>query len=39
MADERTPILSVQDLSVNYGAIQALRGISLDVFQIGRAHV
>ena len=32
MADERTPILSVQDLSVNYGAIQALRGISLDVF-------
>ena len=30
MAD--APILSVQNLVVNYGAIQALKGVSLDVF-------
>lgn len=32
MAEERKPILSVQDLVVNYGAIQALKGASLDVY-------
>ena len=30
--EERTPILSVKDLVVNYGAIQALKGASLDVY-------
>ncbi|MCD8162975.1 MAG: ABC transporter ATP-binding protein [Synergistaceae bacterium] len=30
--EERTPILSVNDLVVNYGAIQALKGASLDVY-------
>ena len=30
--EERTPILSVRDLVVNYGAIQALKGASLDVY-------
>lgn len=30
--EERKPILSVQDLVVNYGAIQALKGASLDVY-------
>ena len=29
---EREPILSVKDLVVNYGAIQALKGASLDVY-------
>ena len=30
--EERTPILSVRDLVVTYGAIQALKGASLDVY-------
>ncbi|MCD7951603.1 MAG: ABC transporter ATP-binding protein [Synergistaceae bacterium] len=30
--EERTTILSVKDLVVNYGAIQALKGASLDVY-------
>ncbi|MCC8057707.1 ABC transporter ATP-binding protein [Cloacibacillus sp.] len=30
--EERTHILSVKDLVVNYGAIQALKGASLDVY-------
>jgi branched-chain amino acid transport system ATP-binding protein len=30
--EERQPILSVRDLSVNYGAIQALKGVNLDVY-------
>ena len=30
--EERNPILSVRDLVVNYGAIQALKGASLDVY-------
>ncbi|MEG1641623.1 MAG: ABC transporter ATP-binding protein [Synergistaceae bacterium] len=29
---ENNPILSVRDLNVNYGAIEALKGISLDVY-------
>jgi branched-chain amino acid transport system ATP-binding protein len=32
MTDTRQPILSVRDLRVNYGAIQALRGVSLDAY-------
>ena len=31
MTDERTPLLEVTDLKVNYGAIAALRGVSLKV--------
>ncbi|WP_352402607.1 ABC transporter ATP-binding protein [Synergistes jonesii] len=31
--EEKTPILSVKDLVVNYGAIQALKGASLDVYR------
>ncbi|MCF0247146.1 MAG: ABC transporter ATP-binding protein [Synergistes sp.] len=31
--EEKRPILSVQDLVVNYGAIRALKGASLDVYQ------
>lgn len=27
-----TPILSVKNLSVNYGAIRALKGVDLDVY-------
>lgn len=30
--EEKKPILSVKNLSVNYGAIQALKGIDLDVY-------
>ncbi|MBQ9882473.1 MAG: ABC transporter ATP-binding protein [Synergistes sp.] len=30
--EEKKPILSVKDLVVNYGAIQALKGASLDVY-------
>ncbi|HQK24208.1 MAG TPA: ATP-binding cassette domain-containing protein, partial [Synergistaceae bacterium] len=32
MTENRTPLLQVQNLSVNYGAIKALRGVSLDVY-------
>lgn len=32
MTENKTPILSVKDLVVNYGAIQALKGASLDVY-------
>ncbi|HQH79292.1 MAG TPA: ABC transporter ATP-binding protein, partial [Synergistaceae bacterium] len=32
MTENRTPLLRVQNLSVNYGAIKALRGVSLDVY-------
>ena len=32
MTENRTPLLQVQSLSVNYGAIKALRGVSLDVY-------
>lgn len=30
--EERKPILSIKDLSVNYGAIKALKGANLDVY-------
>ena len=30
--EESKPILSVRNLSVNYGAIQALKGANLDVY-------
>ena len=30
--EERTPILSIKNLTVNYGAIQALKGADLDVY-------
>jgi branched-chain amino acid transport system ATP-binding protein len=30
--EDKTPILSVKNLSVNYGAIQALKGVDLDVY-------
>ena len=35
------PMLRIADLNVYYGAIHALKGISLEVHQgeIGRAHV
>ena len=29
--EERKPILSIKELSVNYGAIKALKGANLDV--------
>ena len=32
MEDNKTPILSVRNLTVNYGAIQALKGADLDVY-------
>jgi len=32
MSQERTPILSVRGLVVNYGAIKALQGVDLDVY-------
>lgn len=32
MTENRTPILAVRDLVVRYGAIQALKGASLDVY-------
>jgi branched-chain amino acid transport system ATP-binding protein len=32
MTETRTPILSVRDLKVDYGAIRALRGVDVDVF-------
>ena len=32
MTENRTPILAVRDLEVRYGAIQALKGASLDVY-------
>ncbi|MDD4750199.1 MAG: ABC transporter ATP-binding protein, partial [Synergistaceae bacterium] len=30
--EDKRPILSVKNLSVNYGAIQALKGVDLDVY-------
>ena len=33
MTEERTPLLEVTDLKVNYGAIAALRGVSLKVYE------
>jgi len=33
MTEERTPLLEVTDLKVNYGAIAALRGVSLKVWE------
>lgn len=33
MDENNTPILSIRNLTVNYGAIQALRGIDLDVYR------
>ena len=32
MSQERTPLLSVRNLVVNYGAIKALQGVDLDVY-------
>ncbi len=32
MTENRKPLLKVQDLSVNYGAIKALRSVSLEVY-------
>ena len=32
MSQERTPLLSVRNLVVNYGAIKALQGLDLDVY-------
>ncbi len=31
-SEDRKPLLAVRDLSVNYGAIKALKGVSLDVY-------
>lgn len=31
--EDRTPMLSVRDLYVNYGLINAIKGVSFDVFE------
>jgi len=33
MGKERDPLLSIRDLHVSYGAIKAIRGVNLDVFE------
>ncbi len=32
MSEERTPLLELRNLSVNYGGIQALRGVNLVIY-------
>ena len=38
MSQERTPLLSVRNLVVNYGAIKALQGVDLDVMRVAIRH-